>query len=155
MLSIERARELFRYDPETGKLYWKVSTSRRVRVGDEVGAVVKLNDHVTHYRLCRIDRKNYLVHRVIWLLLTGAWPEDEIDHIDRDGLNNRPGNLRDVPSAINQANKAMRGGGVYLGTGGTWIAEIKRHGKRHYLGSFASKDDALEARKNAEVRLSI
>lgn len=98
-----------------------------------------------------VHGKRYLAHRVIWLMEYGKWPSLEIDHRDRDGLNNRLRNLRDVTHGVNQSNVRRREGGVYLGTGGTWIAEIKRDGVRRYLGSFPSKEEALAIRKQAEV----
>lgn len=31
--------ELFNYDPDTGKLYWKISPSQAVKAGDEAGTL--------------------------------------------------------------------------------------------------------------------
>lgn len=36
-LTIEDLHSMFRYDPITGNLYWKVSLANGVKVGDEVG----------------------------------------------------------------------------------------------------------------------
>jgi hypothetical protein len=41
MLTFERANELFRYDPISGKLFWKRPISNRTRAGDEAGTVVR------------------------------------------------------------------------------------------------------------------
>ena len=41
MLTFDRANELFRYDPISGKLFWKKTTTIRVRVGDEAGSFCK------------------------------------------------------------------------------------------------------------------
>lgn len=49
-----------------------------------------------------------LVHRIIWYLEKGNWP-DMIDHIDRDPLNNLIENLRECTASQNHANRVARG----------------------------------------------
>lgn len=68
MLTFERANELFRYEPSSGKLFWKKRTARCVKVGDEAGTLCKS----TGYRMVFINRKGYLVHRIAILLATGG-----------------------------------------------------------------------------------
>jgi hypothetical protein len=48
------------------------------------------------YRAIRVDGGLYLEHRVIWLLVTGVWPEGVIAHVNGDGHDNRWNNLRHV-----------------------------------------------------------
>lgn len=45
-------------------------------------------------------------HRVVWFLHHGYWPK-EIDHINRDGRDNRIENLRDVSHHVNVMNKSF------------------------------------------------
>ena len=44
-------------------------------------------------------------HVIVWILNTGSYPNFTIDHIDRNGLNNKFVNLRDVTQAENNRNK--------------------------------------------------
>lgn len=99
----------------------------------------------------------FLAHRVVYLIHHGNWPENHIDHLDGNGLNNAPDNLRD---ATNQEN--MRNAKLYKtnksGTTGVrwrkdiskWTARICVDGKNLNLGYFTEKEDAIEARKAAE-----
>lgn len=41
MITFERANELLRYEPSSGKLFWKKTTTNRVKVGDEAGSFCK------------------------------------------------------------------------------------------------------------------
>lgn len=41
MITFERANELLRYEPSSGKLFWKKTTTNRVMVGDEAGSFCK------------------------------------------------------------------------------------------------------------------
>ena len=37
--SVEELNKLFRYEPETGKLYWRFPPGKKVKPGDEAGHV--------------------------------------------------------------------------------------------------------------------
>lgn len=96
-------------------------------------------------------------HRVIWVWMTGKWPEREIDHIDGDGLNNRWANLRDVAHHVNGQNSRLPSDntsgvvGVSQMRDGRWQAYINRDRKRVNLGAFKTKNAAIAARRNAET----
>lgn len=79
-ISIERLRECFDYDPEAGRLTWKISPSARARKGSEAGSPRKGRP----YRLIRLDGCHLYTHRVIWAMTSGAWPSHVIDHINGD-----------------------------------------------------------------------
>lgn len=42
--------------------------------------------------------------------MTGDWPTQEVDHINRNKTDNRWYNLRDVPRSVNQKNRTNLGG---------------------------------------------
>lgn len=74
-----------------------------------------------------------------------------VDHINRDGLDNRKANLRPATIAQNNRNRGMwskRKSSKYKGVNrtrqGRWSAGIKANGKSRYLGTFA---DEIEAAK--------
>ena len=152
MITFEEANELLRYDPETGKLYWKVSRGSKAKAGSEAGYI-----DATGYRRVTVNRKLYLTHRIAWLLTHGTWPENQIDHIDGDGNNNRLSNLRDVEQTHNQRNAKKRKDNTsgILGVGWhkcskKWIARIVVDGKRVHLGIFDDIFHAIAVRKQAE-----
>lgn len=94
--------------------------------------------------------------------LMGLVPGDglEVDHVNRDRLDNRRSNLRVVSRNANAQNRSKRAGfasryrGVsYRPSTGKWQASVTAHGKKHYLGVFTSEADAAEAARAARLRL--
>lgn len=54
----------------------------------------------------RGNKKDYKVHRIIWMMLVGEIPKDKmIDHIDGNITNNIISNLRLVSNAVNSRNR--------------------------------------------------
>lgn len=153
-LTFERASELLRYDEETGKIFWRVTRGGWIKDGAEAGSQWR-----NTYRQIKIDGRLYKAHRVAWLLHYGVWPKNQIDHIDGDGLNNRPENMRDVTQRENTRNARMRSDNTSSVTGvywykpyGTWKAQININGKRKHLGYFTDFGEAAAAyRKAAEA----
>ena len=82
MISAERLRKLMHYEPDTGDFLWRERSAGRP-VGRPAGS------NKQRYRQIHIDYCHYQAHRLAWLYMTGEWPQ-EIDHIDRNGFNNRP-----------------------------------------------------------------
>lgn len=105
-----------------------------------------------------VRRKRYKAHRLIYLLQTSAWPPDEIDHLNGDGTDNRWENLRAATPEENRQNLRKYSSNRSGHTGvcwhkhcGKWAARIMVHRRNIHLGYFTSKEDAVAARKKAEV----
>jgi hypothetical protein len=165
-------RQLLRYEPETGKLFWKERPVWMFKDGGKT-ALHQMNAwnsrHATkeaftasstlRYRHGTIfDAKAY-AHRVIWKLSYGTDPV-EVDHIDGDRSNNKLSNLRNVSKADNAKNKRPSSRNTSGSNGvcwskacGKWKAEIQCSGVRKHLGVYANKSDAIFARKSAEILL--
>lgn len=102
----------------------------------------------THLRRADGTRRTVNMHRFILDVLDSGW---DVDHINRDRLDNRRGNLRLVASVINRQNTGAQGGrsvfrGVYFERGlGRWRARIMLDGRKHCLGYFDEERDAALA----------
>lgn len=143
---IRRIKELFRLDPATGKIYWKI-WSGAGKPGKEAGT-----PDGRGYLIVGANYRSYYVHRIVFLLTYGRWPVGVTDHIDQDKTNNKPDNLREATHGENMMNSKVRKDnksghrGVYFNNReGKWDA--KKRGK--LLGSFDNKEAAIEARENA------
>lgn len=150
MLTQARLRELIHYDPETG-VFTHLQTRGRVRAGYIAG-----NLGNSGYWHVRIDTIRYLAHRLAWLYMTGSWPTFDIDHKDGNRLNNTRENLREATRSQNIANqgplKSNRLGlkGVRLKRG-RYVANICVCGKKKYLGSFPTPEEAHAVYAKAAV----
>ena len=89
LLNADEARELLDYDPATGVLRWKRNMTPRARAGKEAGVI-----QMGRYRRGGIRGRYYMSHRLAWLIVTGEWPTQEIDHINGACADNRWSNLR-------------------------------------------------------------
>tara|TARA_R110002153_G_scaffold64566_2_gene172936 strand:- start:75 stop:518 length:444 start_codon:yes stop_codon:yes gene_type:complete len=91
-------KELNKYfEYKDGKLYWKVSTSNRVKVGQEVGN--KANNGYIEFQC---NGKRFYTHRVVWEMFNGKIPEGlQIDHINGIKDDNRIENLQLVTNKQN------------------------------------------------------
>jgi hypothetical protein len=110
------------------------------------------------YITLSLDTKEYLAHRVVWLLHHGCWPENQIDHINGVRDDNRIENLRDV-GYVENARNAKKNSNNTSGFGGvmrnknSWVAVVSIGHKVRYLGTFKNFDDAVEARIKANTEL--
>lgn len=155
-LSIELVQQSLRYDD--GKLFWltrplhhfidervwKLWNTRYA--GKEAGCYSERNGR-PRWVLGFNGRVVYR-YRAVWVLCNGEWP-GEIDHRNRDPVDDRIENLRVVTHAQNQKNmsrsKLNRSGfkGVHWYPPlSKWRAGIKVDGKSVFLGHF---DDLAEA----------
>ena len=148
-----RLREVLDYNPDTGIFRWKVRLSPHCSIGKKAGRI-----NANGYHMLWVDKKSYLSHRLAWLYETGSFPEDEIDHINRNRADNRFTNLRAVHRILNMQNKKLYTKNAYGVAGvkyesrwrGAWEARIKANGTSIFLGSFEHFFDAICARKSAE-----
>ncbi len=153
MITQERIRELFVYDPLTGLLTNRVSRSSRAQVGEIAGC---LNER--GYCQVWIDGIKYYEHRVIWCYMTGQWPE-EVDHRDGVRSNNEWTNLREVTRSQNCCNAdyttaASTLKGVYRRSDRPkWRSVISAGGQFHHLGDFDTADEAHKVYLEAAERL--
>jgi hypothetical protein len=155
-LTQERLKELLHYDPETGVFTWIKPAARRTAKGAIAG---HRNDD--WYSQIGIEGNVYLSHRLAWLYVYGYFPENCLDHIDRNPSNNKISNLREISQQCNLRNtgnpKNNKSGvkGVYFSTiSGKWIAQVKVIGSVKRLGYYISFENAVCARLAGEQCLN-
>jgi len=140
----DRLKELLDYDAETGIFTWKSSRSGTNGAGSEAGAVDSKG-----YRQIAINGVLSLAHRLVFLYIDGYMPENSVDHINRNKLDNRRVNLREVSKQCQMRNRDVRRdnsssvtGVVWHKRSSSWRARIGVNGKHRNLGHFT---DLLEA----------
>jgi hypothetical protein len=162
--SPELLRKLLRYEPKTGKLFWK---ARPIQMFKDLRACEAWNaryanneafvtDDGRGYKQGSLFDKKYRAHRVVWALVYNSWPDEEIDHVDGNGLNNRMSNLRLATRFQNCQNAKIRINNV-SGLKGVsknrskWRARIKVNGVLHRLGNYETAHEAHEAYVKASL----
>ena len=151
-------RQLLSYDPATGHFIWrdfKRTYAGQARPGAVAGYLGR-----DGYIMLRVNGRDTRAHRLAFLFMTGKpIPKGkEIDHINGIRRDNHWSNLRLVTRSqncmnrhtIRSDNKSGQCGVSWLR--GKWQAVITLNGKMLYLGVFAEKQDAIAARKVAELK---
>jgi hypothetical protein len=151
MLTQEKAKELFSYNPEEGILRWRVRPSGRNTT--LIAGYLKESPNKPTYWVVMVNYKNYKVHQIIWVYMTGEWPSRWIDHKDLDGTNNKWDNLRLATPSQNMMNTGIRKNnstgvkGVSLDhRRGKFRVRLNVNGTALWLGYFDTLDAAKAAR---------
>ncbi len=146
--SVEDWHRFVSYDPVTGEIRWKLDRSTSILAGDLAGT-----PHGGYLRL-KLGYKKYLVHRVAFLLQTGKWPTEYIDHMNQDTTDNRWANLREATHTENINNRSFRNDGKLSGvdySGDKYRARIRIGGNLLSLGTFTSAEAAHACYVNAKA----
>ncbi|WLG49168.1 HNH endonuclease [Pseudomonas sp. FP1742] len=131
MGDLDEINSLLRYEPDSGTLFWKVDRRYGVMAGDSCTTISNYG-----YIVLKIRGKQYLAHRVAWLISYGEWPLMEVDHIDGNRTNNSLNNLRMVSRQMNMKNKRKRSdcpgvtGVRWHNNARRWSAHIGDNGKQ-------------------------
>jgi HNH endonuclease len=132
--------EVFSYDPASGKLF-----RRRSRQGGANLVEVATAQKSTPYRHVAFRNRNYLLHRLVGVIIHGTPPAGGIDHIDGDPLNNRPENLRLATSGQNnhnrrlsQRNKSGVKGVIWVERHKRWRGLVVHKAHQHFVGNLQS-----------------
>lgn len=157
-------RLLLRYEPETGKLFWRRRAPIWFKDGgangrDKSCAIwngryadnpVTLQDNGHGYKHFTLTGRPAYAHRVIFAIVHGRWP-DEVDHINGVRDDNRACNLREASRHENARNVRSRGRtSKYLGVSwhsakGAWRAVVTVNGRAIHAGYFPSEETAARA----------
>ncbi len=150
-LSRERLRDLLEYDPASGAFTWLTSRGRSP-AGARAGSV-----RSSGHREVSIDGHRYRTNRLAWFYMTNTWPDELIDHRNRDPGDDRWTNLRRATNQQNSHNGLRKPGasgvvGVRPAGNGKFRSEIRVAGGRKHLGTFATMNDAVAAYAAAKAR---
>lgn len=143
-----RARPASLFPSTQGAEYWNATYAHQI-----AGSPPR----VGRYSRITIFNHHYRTHHVIWFYMTGAWPEDLIDHIDHEPSNNRWDNLRLASHATNARNRSMQhnnASGVngidWYARDSLWRVRVKpADGPQKHIGYFPTLLDAVAARIRA------
>jgi len=148
---VEEVRAHFNYDSETGILTRIKSATRPDCIGRPAGSINSFG-----YLVVSFKSRPYKAHRIAWLIYYGEWPEEDIDHIDRNKLNNSIANLRKATRSQNAFNVGLRKcntsgfrGVSFNAEWGKWFSQIIIRGEKKFLGYFKTPELASEAYERA------
>ena len=142
----------FDYNPDTGVCTWK-EYRLKAAPGEPIDERYVYSDG---YIVISFKGKAQMLHRLIWVWMTGEWPENQIDHLNGDKMDNRWENLRDVTQYQNLCNKSAYAKespeppGVTK-KGNKWVAILTVNKTQMKLGSFNSPEKAHNAYLQAKV----
>lgn len=145
---------------------WSEKTSRRWKTGRWLTLVLSADGYPRVNLTLSGKKAVRTVHRLVWLAFKGTIPpEKQIDHIDRDKLNNALSNLRLVSITQNKLNssryKNSSSGhkGVYQNKQfaergyRSWLGVVTHQHVQHRTPHFHTKEEALQAVKILRERV--
>lgn len=155
MVTQKRLKEVLYYNKVVGVFEWR-KRGTRMNPGQMAGVSIKDRGYI----MIGIDGKRYPAHHLVWLYMTGVWPENQIDHKDGDKTNNLFENLREVKpyqnswnSAITKRNTSGVKGITYDKAAKQWRAVITVNGKKAFNKNFRTKEEAEIAIKVEREKL--
>ena len=154
---------------KNNELYWKerdisfftkekyMNTWNAKNANKIAGNVFTPTNSKTKYRRLSYNKKNFLAHRIIIIMEDGFLEDSyEVDHIDRNGINNNIENLRIVKHidncrnrGIQSNNKSGHSGITYRKKQNKFVVRIGNKGKQ--FGSYARLSDAVSRRLELEA----
>jgi hypothetical protein len=155
MITQKLLKELLHYNPETGEFFWNKRDREHFKSDRSMmswntkyaGTTAGTIDGKGYIHIS-IFKKLYRAHRLAWLYVHNEFPEN-IDHMNRDKIDNRILNLRPATFKQNAGNSGIHAHNTsgYRGVSlnnktGKYHAQIKINGKQTYLGRFDNPKEA-------------
>ena len=128
------------YNPNSGNF-----VATKALHGRPIGTIIGSSVSGRYWKIW-FNGSYYLAHRLAWLYMTGEFPEQDLDHINGNGFDNRWTNLRIATKSQNQNNAYRKIPGQYgrgvRKVGKRFAAQININGSKIYLGSFDTTSEA-------------
>lgn len=152
IITQKELRKLLHYNAKCGTWTWRSGNYRNPHWGMPAGT-----RDPAGYNKVWVKGQQYFASRLAWLYIKGYWPENEIDHINRNPSDDRWKNLREISRQCN-----MRNCGVYItNTSGItgvswktarncWRSYIMVNREQKHLGCFDDLTEAVAHRFAAE-----
>ena len=143
-LSVALLKELLYYHKSSGDFVWLNCNNSNLN-GTQAGGV-----NSKGYIQIKVAGARYLASRLAWFYVNGVWPEIEIDHRNRDSLDNSYDNLREADRSLNSENRGLaksnKSGttGVFQDWRGAWFAIMKMPDGTKRRIRFKTKEEAVE-----------
>lgn len=152
------------YGKNTGRFTW---LKRPIEHFVSISACNTWNGKFAGEDACRIDATGYQIisidgislkaHHAAFIIMEENKPE-EVDHINGIRSDNSWVNIRSVTRLENTKNRKLRSdnpsgypGVAFRKEQNKWRAKISHKGKRISLGQFVTEEEAILARKEAEI----
>ena len=153
---LEELKEFLDYNPDTGIFTWIKQTARNIKVGQKAGTKQSKG-----YIQISFKGHVYFAHRLAYYMYHGVDPlENLVDHKHKPNSNNEIKNLRLASDSQNQMHRVNLSSNNTSGVVGVhwdkkskkWRAQIRVNRVYKHLGLFTNKEDAIKARKEAEIK---
>ena len=142
-LTQEYLKSIFEY--RDGKLYWKID--RRYQKQGDLAGSPNNQGYCMIWVLGKLRKRS----RMIFFMFNGYFPS-QIDHINRNRLDDRIENLRKITFTGQRINDNPKGKIKHKHIcmhGGKWFyVQIQYKGKRNYIGIRNTLEEAIELRDN-------
>ena len=152
-ITIQELQALLKFDPETGLLFWIAPGKGRIK--KKAAGTLEHNGYIGIV----VHGKRIRAHILAWALYHKEWPKNQIDHHNRIKTDNRIINLREADNSQNGKNLSLKinntsghSGVSWDKSNKKWRASIKVNYKQIYLGRYDTIEEAIEARKQAEIK---
>jgi len=160
--SPDQLHKVLVYDESTGDLYWRerpasdfpswtsYRSHRNKSANRKAGAIKRRKDGRVKSIVVRVNNVLYPAHCLIWIMRRGEIPDGlQVDHRNRNPLDNRLENLRLATHSQNQQNSAHRGNSTgfkcVVPRGERFVAKLKHAGKQIHIGTFDTPVEANAA----------
>lgn len=154
MITQERLKEVLTYNPDTGVFTYNIDNKANNRKKGDV-AGFKIASHDKFYLAIKIDKNLYRLSHLAILYMENRLPTKIVDHADRDTLNNKYRNLREVTESQNSHNYTKPSTntsgvkGLYKRKDG-WQVRVMLHNKA-YTAFFSVKADNWDLKKEEAI----
>jgi hypothetical protein len=155
----EEVRAALEYFPETGEFRWRWREGVLKKINTQYAGTIAGGVNNRGYMQIKLKGVLYKAHRLAWLIMTEAWPPNDIDHINGIRDDNRFENLRLATRQENTFNSPTRANNTSGAPGVCWVVRLQKWRARinvnrenTHLGLFTEKADAIAARHAAEVK---
>jgi len=159
MITQQRLKELFYYDALTGQFTRKIAVGRHGchHINKLVGTKTPRG-----YVVIGVDGQRIMAHRLAWLYEYGELPSSDLDHINQNKSDNRIANLRVVSRSKNMHNVSLHRhnssghkGVSWHAPRQKWRAYIFLDYRQTHIGLFDKIEDAVAARRRAELQFDV